>query len=59
MRAIVLAMTVMAAALVQAQSKPSTSMPADVGPGRVAWFDITTTDLTKAKEVAPRKPGSR
>jgi len=25
-------------------------LPADVGPGRVAWFDITTTDLAKAKE---------
>ena len=35
MRAMVLAMTVMAVALVQAQSKPSKSMPADVGSGRV------------------------
>ena len=50
MRAIVLAMTVMAVALVQAQSKPPKSMPADVGSGRVAWFDITTTDLAKSKE---------
>jgi len=24
--------------------------PADVGPGRIAWFDIATTDLAKAKE---------
>ena len=24
-------------------------MPADVGTGRVAWFDITTTDLAKSK----------
>ena len=31
MRAMVLAMTVMAVALVQAQSKPPKSMPADVG----------------------------
>ena len=23
--------------------------PADVGPGRVAWFDITTTDLPRSK----------
>ena len=30
------------------QVKPQT--PMDVGPGRVAWFDITTTDLTRAKE---------
>jgi uncharacterized protein len=26
------------------------SLPADVGPGRVAWFDITTSDLTKSKD---------
>ena len=32
------------------QSKPSKSLPADVGAGRVAWFDITTTNLTKSKE---------
>ncbi len=25
-------------------------LPPDVGPGRVAWFDITTTDLAKSKE---------
>jgi predicted enzyme related to lactoylglutathione lyase len=45
-----LAITVMALVLTQAQSVPSKSMPADVGPGRVAWFDITTTDLSKSKE---------
>lgn len=50
MRAMVLAMTMMAVALVQAQSKPSKPMPTDVGSGRVAWFDITTTDLSKSKE---------
>ena len=50
MRAMVLAITVMSLALVPAQSKPPKSMPADVGPGRVAWFDITTTDLAKSKE---------
>jgi len=49
MRAMVLAITVMSAALVPAQSKPPKSMPADVGSGRVAWFDITTTDLSKSK----------
>jgi len=32
----------------QAQSHPS--MPADVGSGRVAWFDITTTDLARSKD---------
>jgi predicted enzyme related to lactoylglutathione lyase len=25
------------------------SLPADVGPGRVAWFDIVTTNLTQSK----------
>jgi predicted enzyme related to lactoylglutathione lyase len=50
MRAMILVMTVMVVALVQAQSKPPKSMPADVGSGRVAWFDITTTDLSKSKE---------
>jgi predicted enzyme related to lactoylglutathione lyase len=30
--------------------QPSRPLPADVGPGRVAWFDITTTDLSKSKE---------
>lgn len=24
--------------------------PADVGPGRIAWFDITTTNLSQSKE---------
>jgi len=50
MRAKILAMIVMALAFGQAQSAPPKSMPADVGPGRVAWFDITTTDLGKSKE---------
>ena len=26
------------------------TLPADVGPGRVAWFDITTTNLPQSKE---------
>lgn len=25
------------------------SLPADVGPGRVAWFDLTTTNLSQSK----------
>jgi len=24
-------------------------MPADVGPGRIAWFDLSTTDLAKSR----------
>ena len=50
MRATMLAITLMAVVLAQAQSEPPKSMPADVGPGRVAWFDLTTTDLAKSKE---------
>ena len=51
MRSAILAMTV-ALTLVFGQdpSQASKSMPADVGPGRVAWFDITTSDLKKSKE---------
>lgn len=50
MRAMLLAITVMAVAFGQAHAEQSKSMPVDVGPGRVAWFDITTTDLSKSKE---------
>ena len=50
MRATMLATVMMAAVSVQAQSEPPKSMPADVGPGRVAWFDITTTNLSRSKE---------
>jgi predicted enzyme related to lactoylglutathione lyase len=49
MRTMILAMTAMTVAVAHAQSKPPTSMPADVGAGRVAWFDLTTTDLSKSK----------
>jgi uncharacterized protein len=39
---------VLTGAGVVAQSKRP--MPPDVGPGRVAWFDISTTKLTQAKD---------
>jgi uncharacterized protein len=26
------------------------ALPADVGPGRIAWFDLTTTDLPRSKD---------
>ena len=42
------AILLMAAAGVPAQVKPQ--MPADVGAGRVAWFDISTKDVAQAKE---------
>jgi predicted enzyme related to lactoylglutathione lyase len=29
---------------------PKKTPPADVGPGRVAWFDITTTNLPRSKD---------
>ena len=44
----------MAVAVGQARAEPPKSMPADVGPGRVAWFDITTADLAKSKEFYAR-----
>ena len=33
-----------------AHTPPPKPFPADVGPGRVAWFDLTTTDLPKSKD---------
>jgi len=34
----------------QPQSHPPKSPPPDVGPGRIAWFDITTSNLPQSKE---------
>ena len=50
MRTAILVMTLMTLACGLAQAAPPKSMPADVGPGRVAWFDITTTNLPKSTE---------
>ena len=51
MRCAILAVTLATGFLFgQEPSKPSKSLPADVGPGRVAWFDVTTTNLTQAKD---------
>jgi uncharacterized protein len=51
MRIATLAMT-LALALVagQLQAGPPKSPPADVGSGRIAWFDITTSSLPQSKE---------
>lgn len=52
MRNAILAM-ILALALVTGElhaAAPKTP-PADVGPGRVAWFDITTTNLPRSKEL--------
>jgi hypothetical protein len=34
----------------QIEAAPPKSSPADVGPGRIAWFDITTANLPRAEE---------
>jgi predicted enzyme related to lactoylglutathione lyase len=55
MRNAILAMTV-ALTLATGQLRAATrkSPPGDVGPGRIAWFDITTTNLTQSKEFYAR-----
>ena len=51
MRNVILAMTVALTFVTgQLQAEPPKSPPADVGPGRVAWFDITTSNLAQSKE---------
>ncbi|HEV2853333.1 MAG TPA: VOC family protein [Thermoanaerobaculia bacterium] len=51
MRNAILAMTVaLTLAAGQLQADPPKSLPADVGPGRIAWFDITTSNLPQSKE---------
>ena len=32
------------------QAEAAKAPPADVGPGRIAWFDITTTNLAQSKD---------
>ena len=32
------------------QSTPRKQLPPDVGPGRIAWFDISTTNLQQSKD---------
>lgn len=61
MRSTILAMTALltlaavltatlALAAAPAPAAPLKPAPADVGSGRVAWFDLTTTDLPRSKE---------
>ena len=61
MRNAILAMTVALTLMTgQLQSSPPKSAPADVGPGRIAWFDITTTNLPQSKEFYGKAlPGCR
>jgi uncharacterized protein len=49
MRSVILTMSV-ALALVAVQQSPGSHKKPDVGPGRIAWFDITTTNMAKSKE---------
>ena len=35
--------------LCQTEPAPGQALPADVGPGRIAWFDLATTDLARSK----------
>ena len=51
MRSAMVAM-ILASALVTGElpAAAAKAPPADVGPGRIAWFDITTTNLPKSKE---------
>jgi predicted enzyme related to lactoylglutathione lyase len=53
-RTMMLVVAMTALAFGQSHAEPPKSMPADVGPGRVAWFDVTTTDLPKSKEFYGR-----
>ena len=51
MRTAMLVMTVLAVTLGRVPSDPPQPKPKpDVGAGRVAWFDITTSDLPKSRE---------
>ena len=44
------AVTLLAGQLHAATQKAQKALPADVGPGRIAWFDLTTTNLARSKE---------
>lgn len=48
--AIVPLLLALAATTASAQSKPPRAAPPDAGAGRIAWFDISTSNLAKSKE---------
>lgn len=51
MRIVIVAMAMTLASIAgPLQAATQKVPPADVGPGRIAWFDITTSDLPQAKE---------
>lgn len=49
MRVFVATVAVLACGAAGARAGTPESKPVDVGAGRIAWFDIATTDLAKAK----------
>jgi predicted enzyme related to lactoylglutathione lyase len=55
MRLTTLAMTATLATVAgRLEAAPPKPLPADVGPGRVAWFDVTTSNLAQSKEFYGR-----
>jgi predicted enzyme related to lactoylglutathione lyase len=50
MRNATLAMTMALTLVTGLRAETPKTPPADVGPGRIAWFDITTTNLPQSKE---------
>ncbi|MBP1597827.1 MAG: glyoxalase [Acidobacteria bacterium] len=46
----ILAATILLALLTGQKAIPPKPLPADVGPGRIAWFDITTSNMPQSKE---------
>jgi predicted enzyme related to lactoylglutathione lyase len=46
------AIVVLTMTLMSGQARPATgqTLPADVGAGRIAWFDLTTTDLARSRD---------
>jgi uncharacterized protein len=51
MRNAILAMTLVLTFMTGQPQKPAPkAAPADVGPGRIAWFDITTSNLAQSRE---------
>lgn len=48
--AILMVTAVLALGTKALQADPSKPLPPDVGPGRIAWFDISSSDLQLSKE---------
>jgi predicted enzyme related to lactoylglutathione lyase len=49
-RAILASMGILVLGSAMTWSMPKKNLPADIGAGRIAWFDISTTNLAQAKE---------